>query len=197
MRRNAKQLVSGALVGATVLAGAAACGAATGEAGPSSTESSTSSTSRRSTSSTSATSATRPPTTAGAGSPTSRSGRMTDGLDTPVVLQRAGGVGGVKDRLTVNPDGSYVVDTKGKAPVTRRLSESQFAAILDAVQAADLPSRAQGATASVPEAQPDRFRYQITAQGATITTSETTASGQVRQLLDVLQPLFSAPAPTP
>jgi hypothetical protein len=121
-------------------------------------------------------------------------GRMTEGISRPLVLVRTGGIGGLKDRLELRPDGTYTVTSKGKAPVTRQLGEGQLAAIVDALQRADLPSLANQ---SPTERRSDQFSYTLMAEGTTFTTTETTAPDAVRPLLAELSALFSAPAPTP
>lgn len=127
-------------------------------------------------------------------SPTEPGGRMTEGISQPVVLVRTGGIGGLKDRLELRPDGTYTVTSKGKEPVTRQLGERQLAAIVDALQRADLPTLANQ---SPTERRSDQFSYTLMAEGTTFTTTDTTAPDAVRPLLQQLGALFSAPAPTP
>ena len=122
-------------------------------------------------------------------------GRMTQGLTSPVLLERSGGIAGRKDVLEVRPDGTITVSTLGSKPVTRQLSEAELAAVVSAVKAIDLrpvrtPPRPTAAEADV-------YRYKIVAEGTIVMTTEQQADGAVRRLLDVLTPLFSAPAPTP
>ncbi len=119
---------------------------------------------------------------------------MTEGISQPLVLVRTGGIGGLKDRLEIRPDGTYTVVSKGRAPVTRQLTEGQLAAIVTALQQADLPALA---TTSPTERRSDQFTYTLTAEGTTFTTTETTAPPALRPLLDELGALFSSPAPTP
>jgi hypothetical protein len=120
---------------------------------------------------------------------------MTQGLTSPVVLERTGGFAGRRDRLEVRPDGTLVVSTRGNRPVTRRLSEAELAAVVSAAKAADLG--AQVPTSRPTAADADVFRYRLLAEGQAVATTERQADGDVRRLLDVLVPLFSAPAPTP
>ena len=120
---------------------------------------------------------------------------MTEGLSSPVVLERFGGIAGVKDRLEVRPDGTVVLTTRGNRPVTRRLSEAELAAVVSAAKAAHLGARAPATSPTAAGA--DVFRYRLVAEGEALMTSEQQADGAVRRLLDVLTPLFSAPAPTP
>jgi hypothetical protein len=140
------------------------------------------------------------PTTSGA-SPASTSapsfpaGRMTEGLTSPVRFERVGGIAGRRDRLEVRPDGTFVLTTGDSRPVTRQLSEAELAAVVSAAKAVDL--RAQPAPTSPTAAVADGFRYRVSVQGRTITTTDEQADGAVRRLVDVLTPLFSAPAPTP
>ncbi|HEX3005921.1 MAG TPA: hypothetical protein VHO27_17030 [Angustibacter sp.] len=149
------------------------------------------------------TSGTSPTTTtpAGSGTPSATptpGGRMTEGISQPVVLVRTGGIGGLKDRLELRPDGTYTVTSKSRAPVTRQLSEGQLAAIVDAVQAADLPQVAtqQSSTSSPTERRSDELFYVLSAQGVTVTFSETTAPDAARPLLEELGALFSSPGST-
>ncbi|MGN6610567.1 MAG: hypothetical protein ACTHLJ_02220 [Angustibacter sp.] len=123
---------------------------------------------------------------------------MTEGISEPVVLIRTGGVGGLADRLQLRPDGTYTVTGKTKTPVTRQLSEGQLAAIVDAVQAADLRQLAtqQSSTPSPTERRSDQLFYVLSAQGVTVTFSETTAPDSVRPLLEELGALFSSPGST-
>ncbi len=123
---------------------------------------------------------------------------MTEGISQPVVLIRTGGVGGLADRLQLRPDGTYTVTGKSKAPVTRQLSEGQLAAIVDAVQAADLPQLAtqQSSTPSTTGRRSDQLFYVLSAQGVTVTFTETTAPDAVRPLLEELGALFSSPGST-
>lgn len=118
---------------------------------------------------------------------------MTEGISQPLVLTRTGGIGGLKDRLEIRPDGTYTVTSKGQAPVTRQLSEGQLAAIVDALQAADLPHLT---TQSPTEQRSDQFTYVLRADGTTFTTTETTAPDAVRPLLEELGALFSSPRST-
>ena len=83
--------------------------------------------------------------------------------------------------------------SKGRAPVTRQLSEGQLAAIVTALRNADLPSLANQ---SPTERRSDQFSYTLMAEGTTFTTTETTAPDAVRPLLEELGALFSSPAPT-
>ena len=120
---------------------------------------------------------------------------MTVGLSSPVVLERSGGIAGRLDRLEVRPDGTYVVTSRGGRPVTRQLIEAELAAVVNAAKAADLGSKSQAGRPSAAEA--DMFRYRLVAEGEALVTTEQKADGDVRRLINVLLPLFSAPAPTP
>jgi hypothetical protein len=122
-------------------------------------------------------------------------GRMTVGLTSPVRLERSGGIAGRHDRLEVRPDGTYTVSSLGSRPVTRQLSEAELAAVVAAVRAANL--RAVRPEPPATGAQADVFRYKLVAEGAAVTTTDEQADGGVRRLINVLMPLFSAPAPTP
>jgi hypothetical protein len=142
------------------------------------------------------------PTTATTSSSTSASsttsapgGRMTVGLTSPVLLERSGGIAGRHDRIEVRPDGTYTVSTLGSRPVTRQLSEAELAAVVAAVKAANL--RAVRPEPPATGAQADMFRYKLVAEGEAVTTTDEQADGGVRRLINVLMPLFSAPAPTP
>lgn len=134
------------------------------------------------------------PATTPAGSSTPMTPRGQSGS---LVLTRGGGVAGVRDRLEVRPDGTYTVTRKGQAPVTRRLSEGERTALLAALATADLPRLAQQPAASAPGSEVGRFRYTISAEGATLSVSEATVPAQLRPLLQATEGLFSAPAPTP
>lgn len=125
-------------------------------------------------------------------------GRMTEGISQTLVLTRTGGIGGLKDRLELRPDGTYTVTSAGRPPVTRQLSEGQQAAIVNALQAADLPQLAtqQSSTPSPTERRSDQLFYVLSAQGVTVTFSETTAPDSVRPLLEELGALFSSPGST-
>ncbi|MGN6301211.1 MAG: hypothetical protein ACTHN8_09000 [Angustibacter sp.] len=140
---------------------------------------------------------TAPTTSTGAGTTASATpspgGRMTEGISQPLVLTRTGGIGGLKDRLELRPDGTYTVTSAGRTPVTRQLSEGQLAAIVNTLQAADLPHLA---TQSPTERRSDQLTYVLRAEGTTFTTTESTAPDAVRPLLEELGALFSAPAPT-
>jgi hypothetical protein len=120
---------------------------------------------------------------------------MTQGLTAPVLLERSGGIAGRRDVLQVRPDGTFTVSTHGSRPVTRQLSEAELAAVVSAVKAADLRSVGTGPRPMGNQA--DVFRYKIVADGAVVMTTDQQADGGVRRLIDVLIPLFSAPAPTP
>lgn len=178
MRRDPRTLLTAALLSVAVALAATACGDAAGDdaraaAGPS-----------RPTAGTSA----RPQT------PTTSGGRMTQGLSGPVTLVRSGGVGGLQDRVQVRPDGTVTVTTKGNTPLTRQLDEGQLAAIVQAVEQADLASLGQGTTTPT---RSDELVYTLSAQGRTYRTSETQAPAEVQALLTELGALLSAPAPTP
>src|SRR6476661_4024638 len=108
--RSHAAVARGAAVAVAVVLGAGACGSATSGSGTA--PAGTSSTASAPTSS----------TTSAPG------GRMTEGISQPLVLVRTGGIGGVKDRLEIRPDGTYTVTSKGRTPVTRQLSEGQLAA---------------------------------------------------------------------
>src|SRR4051794_36892854 len=125
MRRNPRTLLTAGLLATTALLGTSACGDAGGDDARATPGINTQ------------TAGTTGPTTPVSSSPTA-SARMTEGIDQPVVLQRSGGVGGLKDRVEVRPDGTTTVTTKGKAPVTRQLSEAELAAIAQAVQKAGI-----------------------------------------------------------
>jgi hypothetical protein len=127
--------------------------------------------------------------------PTTPAGRMTEGLTSPVRFERLGGIAGRRDRLEVRPDGTVVVTTGDGRPVTRRLSEAELAAVVSAAQAVDL--RALPPVSRPTAADADVFRYRVTVEGRSITTTDGQADGAVRRLVDVLTPLLSAPAPTP
>jgi hypothetical protein len=129
------------------------------------------------------------------GPPSPSGGRMTQGLTSPVVLERTGGIAGRQDRLEVRPDGTAVVSTRGNRPVSRQLSEAELAAVVSAVRAADLGAQAPAGRPTAADA--DVFRYRLVAEGKAVATTEKQADGGVRRLLAVLTPLFSAPAPTP
>lgn len=173
-------MVSGVLLGATVLGGTAACGEEV----------------RAGASPAPATSSASTGTTTPAGDPSTDrpEGRMTTGLAQSLVLTRTGGIGGVKDRVVVNPDGTAEVTTRGRSTVTRQLGEGQLATIVRATQAADLPALAADAAATT---EPDRYGYVLSLGEATVRTSETQAKGAVRNLLDVLELLFISTPPTP
>jgi hypothetical protein len=176
MRRDPRTLLTAAAVAATVLVGTAACGDAGGDDAR----------------------ATAAPSTPTSGSvtstPTTPGARMTEGISQPVVLVRSGGIGGVQDRVQVRPDGTVTVTSKGGATVTRQLSEAQLAAVVQAVQKADLDLLGTGAPTP---SRSDELYYTITAEGRTYRTTETQAPAAVRPLLDELGSLLSAPAPTP
>jgi hypothetical protein len=95
----------------------------------------------------------------------------------------------------VRPDGTYTVSSRGGRPVTRQLSEAELAAIVDAARAAHLGSQPAASRPGASEA--DVFRYRLVVEGEALATTEQQADGAVRRLIDVLMPLFSAPAPTP
>jgi len=121
---------------------------------------------------------------------------MTEGLSQPLVLVRTGGVGGLKDRLELRPDGTCTVTSGGRPPVTRQLSEGQLAAIVLALKSAHLEAAAGAPSTSPTEHRSDQFTYTLTAEGHTLTTTETTAPPPLRPLLQQLDALLSAPAPT-
>jgi hypothetical protein len=127
--------------------------------------------------------------------PSTPGGRMTEGLTSSVGFERFGGIAGRRDRLEVRPDGTVVVATGDGRPVTRRLSEAELAAVVSAAKAVDLS--AQPPTSRPTAADADVFRYRVTVEGRSITTTDGQADGAVRRLVDVLTPLLSAPAPTP
>ena len=181
MRAATTRRASAAFLVAALLCGAAGCGADEPQAAGSSSPTGT------------GTSSTTSSTTAGPSTPSGE--RMTAGLSSPVVLERSGGIAGVNDRLEVRPDGTVVVTTRGNRPVTRQLSEAELAAVVAAAKAAHLGARAPAPRPTAADA--DVFRYRLVAEGEALTTTEQQADGAVRRLLDVLSPLFSAPAPTP
>jgi hypothetical protein len=142
-------------------------------------------------------------TTAGVPSSTSGTtepgaGRMTAGLSTPLVMTRSGGIAGVQDRLVVRPDGTFTATSRGKAPVTRQLTEAEQAAVVAAVAAADLPMLARLQTPrTAGGAENDVFSYVVQAEGSSVAASQSRVAPALQRLLDVLQPLFAAPAATP
>jgi hypothetical protein len=174
MRRDLRTILTVVALGASGLL-ATACGAETGDVVGASPQTSS------------------PSASTGSATATEPGGRMTEGISQPVVLVRTGGIGGLKDRLELRPDGTYTVVRKGSAPVTRQMSEGQLAAIVNALQQADLSAASNQSATS---AQSDQFTYMLKAQGTTLTTTETTAPQSVRPLLDELNTLFSAPAAT-
>ncbi|KQX65766.1 protealysin inhibitor emfourin [Angustibacter sp. Root456] len=179
-RTTARTLPTLAALAATTLLGTAACGAESG--------SGTAPTTAAQTTASGATTTSASPSA----SPTPGA-RMTEGISFTLVLTRTGGIGGLKDRLELRPDGTYTVVSQGKAPVTRQLSEGQLAAIVNALQAADLPHLA---TQSPTERRSDQFTYVLRYDGTTFTTTETTAPETVRPLLEELGALFSSPGST-
>jgi hypothetical protein len=174
-RTTARTLPTVAALAATTLLGTAACGAEQGSG----------------TAPTTASGATTAGTTTSA-SPTPGA-RMTEGISSTLVLTRTGGIGGLNDRLELRPDGTYTVTSKGKPPVTRQLSEGQLAAIVNDLQAADLPHLS---TQSPTERRSDQFTYVLRYDGTTFTATETTAPDEVRPLLEELGALFSSPGST-
>jgi hypothetical protein len=175
------------MLAAVLLCTLSAC--AGGDQGAGAPPSSSATTSSSTTTTSTSTTGTTPSTSATPG------GRMTSGLSSPVVLERSGGIAGRLDRLEVRPDGTYTLSSRGGRPVTRQLTEAELVPIVDAARAAHLGS--QSAASRPGAAEADVFRYRLVAEGERLVTTEQQADGAVRQLIDVLMPLFSSPAPTP
>lgn len=88
----------------------------------------------------------------------------------PVALQRGGGIAGVRDAVTVQPDGSWRRTGRTGPAGTGTLSADQQARL--ARMAADPALRAE-ATRTVPESTcADGFDYRLTAGGSTVTWQE-------------------------
>lgn len=99
--------------------------------------------------------------------PTSAAGT---GAAEPVALQRGGGIAGVRDAVTVQPDGSWRRTAKTGSPSTGTLSADQRARLTR--MAAD-PTLRSEATRTVPEIEcADGFDYQLTAGGTKVAWRE-------------------------
>lgn len=181
MRRHPKNLLTAALLGTTVLLGSAACGSESTDPDPGA-----------------ATSASNPAASSVSPPPTSADQMPTvSGLLKPVVLVQGGGIAGVKDRVEVQPDGTYTVTTKGKEPRQGKLDERQLTTIAAIVQRANLPELAKQPPITPTVTQSDQFTYELSADGATVRANETTLPDAAKPLVAELSTLLSAPAPTP
>lgn len=134
-----------------------ACGAAGDPAGPATAGASGAS---------STASSVRPTTTPipdpGVGSPGG-----TDPALVPVTLERTGGLAGVRQRVEVRTDGSYVVSTDGQT-ARGRLSNAQVRELVRALGEAHLAT----ATTAAPTAQrSDDFTYVVRSQGNAFTST--------------------------
>jgi hypothetical protein len=106
----------------------------------------------------------------------------------PVTLQRGGGIAGVRDAVTVQPDGSWRRTARTGPPGTGTLPADQRARL--ARMAADPALRAE-ATRTVPELEcADGFDYRLTAGGTTVAwrecgsaTTPPRVAGQIAALL--------------
>jgi hypothetical protein len=88
----------------------------------------------------------------------------------PVALQRGGGIAGVRDAVTVQPDGSWRRTGRTGPAATGMLPADQRARL--ARMAADPALRAE-ATRTVPQGEcADGFDYRLTAGGTTVAWRE-------------------------
>lgn len=97
------------------------------------------------------------PATAGSGPSTGQSVR--------VVLERSGGIAGIRDTVTVEPDGRWTVVDRSGASRTGRLSATDLARLRQL--AADPRLATESAATAAPTNCADAFSYRLTVDGRT------------------------------
>ena len=129
------------------------------------------------------------PTTASAVSavPSSDPGRSRDPL---VRLVRSGGFAGFVDRVAVTQGGRVRVTAHGSATQVFTLRARQLVRLRTALHAADLP----GHKPHYPAPGADMFEYAVTADGVTVTATETAVPASLRPLIGILLGYLAGPA---
>ena len=107
-----------------------------------------------------------------------------------VRLVRSGGFAGFVDRVVVTEDGRVRVTPHGAAPEVFTLRARQLVRLRTALRAADLPGLKPG----YPAPGADMFEYAVTADGVTVTATETAVPAALRPVIGILLGYLAAPA---
>jgi hypothetical protein len=108
-------------------------------------------------------------------------------LSDSVVMNVSGGFAGVHEVVVVRPNGTYLADTGWSEPIRGRLSADDLAALVHAVNGADL---ARPTAPGLRHVCCDQFHYTFSYAGHHYTTVDGRVPAEVNVLLNLMGPLL-------